>query len=170
METVQPASGLVVDGDGRVHRPAAARCAAPPALRAAPVDPGGRAEGARCDRDADCNQRPYGSCDAANQLGIGACVYGCAADADCGSGKLCVCGDGAGRCVSASCRADAECGSGQLCARYFPVNANRAAFACTTARDECHRDCACDGDDGVTRVCDLDQGARRCIIGGRRVH
>lgn len=172
MEAPEPESGLVVGDDGRVHRPTAVTCASSLPGRDGGVVRGGRgrAEGERCERDTECSLRAYGRCDAANQLGRGACVYGCVTDADCGAGKLCVCGDPVGRCAPATCRTDADCGAGQLCARHFPQAPGYGAFACTTARDACSFDCDCDSADGARRICLHQEGARACVVGGRPVH
>lgn len=111
-----------------------------------------------CDADADCTDGPHGRCvDAPWGRGAEPCIcrYGCASDADCGAGEICLCPgvvDGSSHCVPAGCTTGADCASGAClvnstsdsCMEYPEV-------ACLDpGRDECrsHADCGGDGRPG----------------------
>lgn len=169
MEAAGGRSGLIRNRGGVVHRPRAVRCVSTlPVVPLRPA-PAGQPPGAltACTGPADCAERPYGSCEFGQIEEHGFCVYGCAADSDCGDGYLCVCGEGAGRCVSARCTADAACGRGLLCARHY--SGNTPGFACTSPEDTCYLDCDCPSVGGAYRSCVFDGRARVCAFGGRPV-
>jgi len=100
------------------------------------------------------------------------CHYGCTADADCGEGNLCMCAEPVGRCVAAACRSAEDCGEGLLCTRYYAADdMDWGAFACDTAKDECNRDDDCRDNAGAPdRLCILQDGARKCVVGTRAVY
>lgn len=177
-----PVSGLLRCAEGYNTRPSALECELAVSAGGA-TDAGGaggaasesaeplpRATLAGCDVDRDCSQFQLGYCQSfsgecdggfGGQSGI--CASGCALDADCGPGFLCLC-DGSehgGQCVRSTCRIDADCGSGQVCASLLTQAG--LSFACTSNKDECATDMDCQGFEG----CELSDGRRQCL--GRAV-
>lgn len=104
-------TGFVQCSDGFVHRVEAATCVAPTPSDTCTPDPTNA--GSPCETAADCTAQPYGSCaQQPDHMGGGCdCKYGCATDADCGDGEICMCaGLGGGpACIPASCVVDADC-------------------------------------------------------------
>ncbi len=107
-----------------------------------------------CLVDADCKEKPFGSCQQDMIFGgvlIGgtcSCNYGCETDADCGEGELCRCaGDGLGlytQCIAAGCKLDSECPAGELCGLSPDICAPGGFLtACTTPADVCDGDGSC---------------------------
>lgn len=131
----QPASGtdhgyVRCDG-GWSHRPEALECPdkRPPGNTCSDGFGG-------CSVDAECDERPYGSCQPAYDEGC-YCNYGCRVDADCDEGYICVCGEVIGQCTPATCTVDADCGDA-LCASFVESpGCPGDAFACQTEDDEC---------------------------------
>ncbi|MFT3768917.1 MAG: ferritin-like domain-containing protein [Minicystis sp.] len=112
-----------------------------------------------CATDADCTAQPNGHCElVGGPFASCTCTYGCTTDADCGQGRICVCGDPIGTCVHAECQSDADCGNG-LCATYTEnPGCGGIAYACQSAEDECTSDSTCLGGKmctwtGSHRVC-----------------
>ncbi len=108
-----------------------------------------------CLVDADCKEKPFGSCQQDMIFGgilIGgtcSCNYGCQTDADCGEGQLCRCaGEGLGlytQCIAAGCTQDSDCPAGELCGLSPDICAPGGFFTeCTTPADLCdsNSDCA----------------------------
>lgn len=63
--------------------------------------PSGAASG--CKADVDCKEKPHGHC---SQDGLDpscGCSYGCVSDAECGSGRVCVCAEPVGYCADSAC-------------------------------------------------------------------
>jgi hypothetical protein len=125
-----------------------------------------------CDSDAECgdtgvcSDTPLNYCDLDVEGGAGfggaavttTCREGCASDADCGAGYICLCGNlltvaaTTGACVPASCRTDADCALGYRCASTYG-DGYSLSFSCQTAEDEC-----------VTREdCDVLEGGASAI-------
>ena len=158
-------TGFVKCADGTVHREQAMACdptAGAPACS-------GTEEAIECGSDADCTAQPNGRC--ASYPGYGAwgspkticgCTYPCINDAECGAGKVCVCGGVVenhfnpwSKCAAAACASDASCASGQ-CGVVFVAGAcgyGTQALACRTAADSCrlNADCVTPG-----TLCSLD--------------
>jgi hypothetical protein len=90
---------------------------------------------------------------------------GCIKDSDCGTGKICVCGQPS-MCADATCTSDADCGAGFVCRGYSTSQCEGPGvvlpngFACQTTGDACltHQQCKdgkrCGGDSG-TFQCDV---------------
>lgn len=138
-------SGFVRCGDGVVHRPARATCAAP-------VAPGDcKASGGACSKDADCGAKPYGACLHGSPFDKGCvCHYGCAGDADCGSGMICACAGVFGTratCVAAECGTSADCGAGFCALDVFhdPCGGAIAHLACLGPGAKCRVNADCAG-------------------------
>jgi hypothetical protein len=144
-------SGFVQCSDGFIHRVEAVTCEAPTPMNTCVPDP---TLPAPCETAADCTERPYGAC--AQQLPSSgmqcACEYGCATDADCGEGEICLCaGLGGGPvCIPASCVTDADCDG--MCGLQTDVGFCgdvHNVMACLDETSECRTTCpdaeACDG-------------------------
>jgi hypothetical protein len=140
-------TGFVFCTGGPVHRPKSQACPTKiPRASActAPED----AQNA-CSSDADCNATPNGFCQIpffdshAGFIPGCACVYGCSTDAECGEGRICLCGDPVGRCVQADCTSDADC-HGLFCVESaFDNDCNSTGMACQSELDECLIDADC---------------------------
>jgi hypothetical protein len=101
-----------------------------------------------CSSDADCTDRPYGSCGyAADIVAACHCEYGCVSDADCGSGQICMCAplDHGTRCIDAACQSDADCDPGYRCALSLGIvwKGEWPSVRCHSAADECQADADC---------------------------
>ncbi|WAS93365.1 ferritin-like domain-containing protein [Nannocystis punicea] len=138
-------SGFVKCDDGVIHRPEPRECLSPVTPTSCPADAAPESE---CLTDADCTEKPFGSCQLNMVFGgilapgdTCGCVYGCQNDADCGSGEVCRCaGDELGlytECVPATCITDADC-AGELCG-FSPDICEPGVFSshCTTPNDLC---------------------------------
>lgn len=95
-----------------------------------------------CASSSDCKEKPLGWCSAFRMKGIteSNCEYdACRADADCGAGKACTCGEiwEERRCVVATCRDDSECGSGRWCSFSEETAQAAAGYYCHTLEDTC---------------------------------
>jgi hypothetical protein len=120
--------------------------------------------------DTDCVERPYGAC-VNDPFGGCECTYGCATDADCGSG-ICACGGVVGfrsRCIPASCSASSECGDG-LCGLSVdvdPCGEYSARLACHDGAQECRVDADC-GPEQEEVWCDYasNQPKHQCRLDG----
>lgn len=160
---VDPASGLVSCAEGYTHRPAAQACGenltgpgeSPSEQRALP-----RLKNyAPCDADPGiCGQYQFGYCLSA--LGGSVCVSGCAEDADCGVGSLCLCTNstGYGVCEPGTCQDDTACEPGFYCADY--LGACGSGWACQTPDDTCFSGDECQGGEGCSPN---DMGVRTCV-------
>jgi hypothetical protein len=117
--------------------------------------------GDRCDSDSDCSHLTYGHCrpwrDGLPPAEHLECRAGCVSDADCGAGKLCLCGTPVGTCVEATCTTDADCDLGLCAASTVPgaCQDNGTRFDCQHPDDACmitedclpdHFYCSMDGD------------------------
>lgn len=128
-----------------------------------------------CTRDEECKEKANGFCRGPSEHGASwapsraraappslrlgcACDYGCASDADCSEGMICLCDAPAGRCVRSSCRSDADCDEGLLCAEVASPY-DFVSFACQKAKDACMTDADCKSGErcelrGDVRICD----------------
>ncbi|HEY8376928.1 MAG TPA: ferritin-like domain-containing protein, partial [Nannocystis sp.] len=144
-------SGFVQCDGGIIHRPAPVECLAPVTPTSCPPD---AADTSACHTDADCTEKPFGSCQLDLVFGglnaptdTCSCVYGCRTDADCAPGEVCRCaGEGLGlytECIPADCITDADC-PGQICGFSPDVCEPGVHFAhCTTPADACAGDGDC---------------------------
>lgn len=136
-------AGFVSCMNGPIHRVAALECA-----NNLPTEP------------VTCGVAPNPQyvCDGSKRehcatAGLGApvpntCEVGCAVDADCSAGQLCLCGAQTGVCVAAACTVDADCGDGYFCRRVqteLPCGAV-VHFQCELPSDTCGASVTC----GVT--------------------
>jgi hypothetical protein len=100
-----------------------------------------------CSSDADCTDAPYGSCGYPSDI-IAAChcEYGCATDAECGSGQICMCAPlyQGTHCIDADCQSDADC-DGYRCALSLGDGWSEIwpSVHCHSAADECQADADC---------------------------
>ncbi|MEY2936061.1 MAG: hypothetical protein RL033_6810 [Pseudomonadota bacterium] len=122
----------------------------------------------QCLADSECTEKPLGFCGVVPSpefVNTYACQYGCIADADCGPGFLCQCGDPVGTCQPANCQTDADCGDGLLCARGTRNTASSCylsyEFFCETPQDECRLDTDCP-ETPFGSSCAITDGARVC--------
>lgn len=152
-------SGYVRCAKGFFARPEVREC---PSLlpRDQACDSGGGEDFSNCTTDADCTERPHGSC---NQGGFEPgcfCNYGCTNDADCGEGRICLCANPVGQCVQAvDCTSDADCAGELRCTSYISEpGCGGTAFRCQAPEDECAADSDCPqgsqcSSDGQSHVC-----------------
>ena len=106
-----------------------------------------------CKADADCVEKPFGSCQQDMIFGGFAegscsCVYGCATDDDCDAGQICRCaGDSLGlytQCIAAGCTVDSDCPPGEICGLSPDICAPGGFLtACTTPADTCDNNDQC---------------------------
>lgn len=193
--TFNPLTGLVSCSEGYRHRARIVACGtfaeqggAPavggdgpgesPQLPRANGSPGCGAEvgGAGPTAESPCDAFEYGYCDIFEFGGAGSpeqpgvCRSGCVADADCGSGFICVCEEPdsptGGACRPSNCKADLDCDDGYTCAS-FNATCSLNGFACQKSDDECSVDADCLGGD----VCEFSdfEGHRECTgcVAGR---
>ncbi len=161
--------GFVLCEGGVYHRPERRTCAIErPVGGLCPSAPGDVFD--ECESDADCTEGPHGACTRQNfgpggppGAGCG-CTYGCASDAECDAGQLCLCADGGdqpGHCVQAECTGDDDCGPGALCASYSVVpGCGPTAFACQRPGDECLSNADCSA--SPAKFCAYGEGGRVC--------
>jgi hypothetical protein len=165
-----------VDRGGRfLHRPTAMECVAPardPEDRppsTVVTDPS-----ARCNHDHDCAAEEY--CIRRYDKDFGdpyhLCTASCVTDADCGPGKICLCGQEThaaagetitlGQCYDASCASDADCGDNAFCRTpqndYWCYASAKLSFSCQVPEDECSSrgECFDAGGDDWHPVCTAD--------------
>ena len=144
-------SGFERCDGGLVHRVEAVACAIP----AAPTSCTDNTAGGNCTTNADCTDKPHGSC--RQDISFGgvlldgtcSCSYGCADDSDCADDEICRCaGDGLGptsACIPAGCTVDADCGD-QRCSGNIGICSESINLAqCTTTLDTCDADADCSG-------------------------
>ena len=160
-------TGLVTCDSGLVHRPVPVECPNHLSQRAEQPATECQDESCRqseCQVDADCTERPYGTCGWRGQEGLRMCEYGCVTDADCGAEQACVCGQFIGECVSASCRGAQDCEAGYTCAQYrhlFGIGCGEPMqLACHTPGDQCQSPADCQGASGGN--CDGTGGVWLC--------
>ncbi|MFZ6184549.1 ferritin-like domain-containing protein [Nannocystis pusilla] len=144
-------SGFVKCDDGLVHRPEPRECLSPLTPSSCPADASPDGE---CLTDADCTEKPFGSCQLNMVFGgilapgdTCGCVYGCQTDNDCASGEVCRCaGDGLGlytECIPATCITDADC-PGEICGFAADIcEPGLFSSHCTTPADACSGDADC---------------------------
>ncbi|MCY1067131.1 ferritin-like domain-containing protein [Nannocystis sp. RBIL2] len=144
-------SGFVKCDDGLVHRPEPRECLSPLTPTSCPADASPDSE---CLVDADCTEKPFGSCQLNMVFGgilapgdTCGCVYGCQTDGDCASGEVCRCaGDGLGlytECIPATCITDADC-PGEICGFAADIcEPGLFSSHCTTPEDACSGDSDC---------------------------
>ncbi|HEY6079257.1 MAG TPA: Dickkopf N-terminal cysteine-rich domain-containing protein, partial [Polyangiaceae bacterium] len=170
-----PLTGLVSCAEGYTHRPLAKQCGIVTNIAAPPGDvpvpnPLPRADGSlmcSTETSALCDSFQFGYCDLQQDGGglqVPTCQSGCVADADCGAGQACICGDAesptGGVCRYVSCRIDQDCGSGSFCASAGQA-CGAGTYACQTAQDECASDADCGTGVGCVYAQDGDAGAHR---------
>jgi len=122
-----------------------------------------------CTTDSDCTDQENGYCNPSQPGGALGCYcrYGCRTDADCGSGRICVCTDSVGYCAQSNCKNDASCAGDYQCTSYVTdPGCGGTAFACQAAGDTCASDSDCQAGyqcshDGTHHVCQQIQ----CAIG-----
>ncbi len=142
-------SGFERCDGGILHRTEPVTCGAPTTPNSCMDNSGGG-----CLVDADCQEKPFGSCQQDMIFGgvlIGgtcSCNYGCQTDADCAEGQLCRCaGEGLGlytQCIAADCLQDSDCPEGELCGLSPDICAPGGFLtACTTPADLCAGDGDC---------------------------
>lgn len=157
-----PQTGLVACQEGYSHRPTSKVCGEvaadgssrlPRAKEAAPVfcstsdeGLGGAANGSECDAFEHGYCKHFAADGAGGSFSV--CRSGCATDAECGAGFVCICDEPesptGGKCTPSDCATDLDCGAGLLCASYEGNGCNPNGFACQRAKDEClaSQDCA----------------------------
>jgi hypothetical protein len=142
-------SGFERCDGGILHRAEKVTCETPTTPNSCMDNSGGG-----CLVDADCVEKPFGSCQQDMIFGgvlVGgtcSCNYGCQTDADCAEGQLCRCaGDGLGlytQCIAAGCLQDSDCPPGELCGLAPDICAPGGFLtACTTPADLCAGDADC---------------------------
>jgi len=148
----QPANaGFVTCGNGLVHRVEQSECQNK--LPMEPVTCGVEPNTYVCDgtqREA-CGSPGGGTPPATS------CAVGCVVDADCGAGKICLCGPQIGGCVAAACTVDADCGDGYLC-RLVTMEQGigcgaTVAFQCQLPEDGCNDVADCGTGGGFGQRC-----------------
>ncbi len=122
-----------------------------------------------CDEDADCARLPYGHCspwrDGLPPSDNLTCLSGCVSDADCGAGKICLCGAPVGKCVTATCTTDADCDGGLCAGSAVPGGCqdDGTRFDCQSPSDSCMTSNDCPSGQ---RYCAIESGASRsCTMG-----
>jgi hypothetical protein len=145
-------SGFESCDGGIIHRAEVVECSTP-ATPTTCVDSSG---GGSCVEDADCTDKPFGSCHqdivfggVILEGGTCSCVYGCASDNDCADGEVCRCGgDSLGQftqCIAAQCAHDSDCPAGEICGLSPDICAPGGfLLACTTPNDLCPASEQCD--------------------------
>jgi len=145
-------SGFETCDGGIIHRAEKTECSVP----ATPTDCSDFSGGGTCESDADCTDKPFGSCHQdmifGGVIGVGgtcSCVYGCQSDSDCADEQICRCGgDGLGlytQCIAApDCKVDTDCPGGEICGLVPDICAPGGfLLACTTPNDLCASDSEC---------------------------
>lgn len=168
-------SGFVQCDTGIIHRPEPVACKSPITPSSCPAD---ASDLGTCKTDADCTEKPFGSCQINMTFGginpaptdTCGCVYGCETDADCGDGMVCRCaGEGLGlytECIPATCKDDSEC-PGEVCGFAPDICAPGVFFShCTTPEDTCQGDATCPNPPCVFNV-DLNHWACADAVCGR---
>jgi hypothetical protein len=138
-------------------------CAGGQYLRRAAIDcPAGTPEPTTC-----CGTCPDGHvCDTSGEVAC-LCVPTCVQDADCMAGKLCLCGQQGGRCVSSTCQTASDCPSGEQCTSWDPTQGCLyIQFACTTPQDTCSGDNDCSSQVPFSFCTVQPDGHRECQVGG----
>ncbi len=145
------------------------RCADEMILRITPVDADpsftgkqcdGNVENGDCKKTEDCTAKPHGACMPYTSMPGGidgcSCIYPCANDAECGSGRVCIPPEaasgghrGVSRCVDAQCKTGADCRSGDcVLSQYFTGCGTEEILACRENGASCKSDADCsDGKD-----------------------
>lgn len=164
-DSMDVGGGLERCAEGWLHRTAAVTCESTVPRPDVWPKLGGRDS---CDEDADCARLPYGHCsswrDGLPPSENLTCQAGCVSDADCGAGKICMCGSPVGKCVTATCTTDADCDGG-LCATSTVPGAcqeDGTRFDCQSPNDSCMtpEDCP-----PQQRYCGINGGSRSCSSG-----
>ncbi|MBK7586115.1 MAG: ferritin-like domain-containing protein [Myxococcales bacterium] len=147
---------LSMCSEGTIHRTATAQCpnSLPRPETCTPTG-GGSSE---CSADTDCTAKPHGLCGVKQQVVDCVCFYGCVTDADCDAGSVCVCGQPAGYCFTASCATDADCGAGALCAQARLEKCGSFGFRCQRGGDQCAQDSDC----APGQQCAVSGGLAKC--------
>jgi hypothetical protein len=145
-------SGFARCPDGTVHRVQPVACN--PDAGITPCT--GKEVQIDCMDDSACGAMPHGHCVSTFASDFGgthtacSCVYPCANDAECGAGKVCVCGGVAldhpfSFCASAGCAGSADCASGECGLSVFPNGCyDDVELACRNPGDACRADGDCD--------------------------
>ena len=144
-------SGYVKCADGAIDRLEEIACGEPSPAGAACV---GDELNLQCTTDADCSAQPYGRCLHYNDEFKGGgtycgCAYGCESDADCGDGRICLCGGvtaefASSRCVDANCTTGEDC-EPEACglAVYNDGCGAYPTLTCRSDADGCHGNLDC---------------------------
>jgi hypothetical protein len=145
------ASGFESCDGGIIHRAEKVDCSVP----ATPMSCEDASGGGTCTVDADCTDKPFGTCQQdmifggiLEAGGTCSCVYGCQTDSDCADGEICRCGgDSLGlytECIQAGCTVDSDCPVGEICGLSPDICAPGGfLLACTTANDLCEGNADC---------------------------
>lgn len=151
---VDPAAptGFVRCNGGTIRRVDAVECQSP-----VPTGTACSGQSGTCADDADCGAQPHGACLYVQSFFSGCeCVYGCATDADCDEGMICICGGSAPGypastvCAPASCTTDMSCDSEQCvlgvevlsCGEDYRVGCRTPEDTCSSSGD-CQSDESC---------------------------
>lgn len=164
----QQPTGYVVCANGNngpFHRPEIKECASSLPRSTSCTGVGSQTDAGRqlgyCRQDTDCTQSPEGYCTVTQRNTTCSCYYGCKSDADCGPGKICLCGTPSGECVKALCTSDADCGPGKLCLSASDGACGKV-FACQSKDDLCAGDKECTS--GAYVQCTFSGDHRQCKI------
>lgn len=125
---------LIRCAEGYLHRPNATGCHRQ--ATSEPLPEGGAGGRPSSPTRTDCYD--------ANSYGGGSDVCDtCETDADCASGRICICSGDQGVCMPSDCKTDSDCGPGLLCASYHQ-GCGPSGFACQATSDECRLDGDCE--------------------------
>jgi hypothetical protein len=166
-------SGFSRCPDGSVHRVQPAACnvdtgITPCTLQEVQID---------CVDDSACAGMPHGRCASTTVSDFGGvhsaceCVSPCANDAECGAGKVCVCGGVAeglpiAFCASAGCTSSKDCASGECGLSVYPNGCGTdVELACHNPGDACHSDGDCSAKPGQKCVLDSSPTAPWACMG-----
>jgi hypothetical protein len=164
------ASGFARCPDGTIHRNEPVTCSTTEGIAACT----GSEASVTCMSDADCTSSPNGHCASYTQSSFGGpmtlcgCVYPCAADAECGTGEVCVCAGVVpaqntwATCQPASCTQRSACPSGECgISSYDNGCGPDVEIGCRASTDACRLDAQCMTD----QHCAIASGAPWACVG-----